>query len=68
MIKKPKVENNVEELRNFFDHCMAAIGVNEKPTEKELRFCVKVSEMFFQCLEEPNLFDFLFEADRADMN
>ena len=68
MIKKPKTENNVNDLRNFFDDCMATIGVKEKPTQKELEFCVKVSELFFQCLKNPDLFDFLFGTDRTDMN
>lgn len=68
MIKKPKVENNVDDLRDFFDNCIATIGVKEKPTREQVKFCVKVSELFFQCLENPDLFDFLFGTDRTDMN
>ena len=68
MIKKLKVENNVDDLRDFFDDCVATLGVNAKPTEEQVKFCVRVSEMFFQCLENPDLFDFLFGSDRTDMN
>ena len=58
----------VDEMRNLFDNCMAAVGVNEKPTEAQLVYCVKCSEMFFQCLENPALMDFLFEEGKGNMN
>lgn len=58
----------VDELRNLYDNCMATIGVNEKPTEAQLQYCVKVSEMFFQCLENPALREFLFEEGKGNMN